>query len=111
MKMQRRRAVVTGVGVLCSVAQDYDQYVAALRDGRPGFSRPRSINMDGFTTELTGEIPDPANENYLKAPRARLRNRCMLLLAQAAEQAFASSGLKLDQERVNLMGAADPGTG
>ena len=54
----RRRVVVTGVGVVCSLGRTTGDLWQAIEDGRSGIGPITRFDVSGFQTRIAAEVPD-----------------------------------------------------
>jgi 3-oxoacyl-[acyl-carrier-protein] synthase II len=94
----RRRAVITGLGVVSPIGLDIGAFWDAAVNGRSGVSRITNWDLEGQTVLFGGEIKDedfdPAR--YLERKEARRLDRFSQFAIAAAVQAVDESGLELD---------------
>ncbi len=89
-----RRVVVTGMGGLCALGQDWKSVREALRAGRSGVQRIADWeDIDGLKTELGAPIPDFSTPAGYSRKKTRSMGRVALLATRACELALAEAGL------------------
>ncbi|MBT5773954.1 MAG: beta-ketoacyl-[acyl-carrier-protein] synthase family protein [Dehalococcoidia bacterium] len=54
----RRRVVITGVGVVCSLGRTTGDLWQAIQDGRSGIGPITRFDASGFQTRIAAEVPD-----------------------------------------------------
>ena len=54
----RRRVVITGVGVVCSLGRTTGDLWQAIEDGRSGIAPITRFDASGFQTRIAAEVPD-----------------------------------------------------
>ena len=88
-----RRAVVTGMGVVCATGLDAPQFFASLQAGRVGIGPIASIPTGRFGTRIAGEVHglDPAA--HFEPRRLALMDRGSQLAVIAAREAMGQAGL------------------
>ena len=79
VKMNKRRVVVTGLGVMSPVGLDLTENRRNIFAGVSGISRISSFDPEGFSCQVAGEMPDFDVENYMSAKQARKMDRFMQL--------------------------------
>jgi 3-oxoacyl-[acyl-carrier-protein] synthase II len=88
---QRKRVVITGLGVITCLGQTIDSFWQDLLAGKSGIRRITSFDPDGFPCKIAGEIPEFDPTTYMPAKEARrmARNSQMALATalQAVEDA------------------------
>ncbi len=102
---QRKRVVITGLGVITCLGQTIDSFWQDLLAGKSGIRRITSFDPDGFPCKIAGEIPEFDPTTYMPAKEARrmARNSQMALATalQAVEDADIAPSLN-DPERVGV---------
>ncbi len=102
---QRKRVVITGLGVITCLGQTIDSFWQDLLAGKSGIRRITSFDPDGFPCKIAGEIPEFDPTTYMPAKEARrmARNSQMALATalQAVEDADVAPSLN-DPERVGV---------
>ena len=99
--MSRRRAVVTGLGVVSPVACGTARTFDALLAGRSGIGPITKFDCSEWPTRIAGEVPDLSEAEAQCDPRALKRMDPFTKYAVlAAREALEDCGLSLDQEDV-----------
>lgn len=94
--MNKRRVVVTGIGVVSPLGMGVEAYWQALLAGKNGVERITAFDPSGFDSQLAGEIKALKTADYVpKAYRksARLMARDIELAVAAAYLAVKDAGL------------------
>jgi nodulation protein E len=89
-----RRAVVTGMGVVCATGHDAASFLASLKAGRVGIGPIANIPTDRLAVRVAAEIHgfDPAA--HFAPRRLALLDRTSQLALVAAREAMAQAGLQ-----------------
>jgi 3-oxoacyl-[acyl-carrier-protein] synthase II len=90
-----RRAVVTGIGILCPVGLDISSTWEALIAGKSGIDYITLFDPEPFATKFAGEIKgfDPAD--YVSRKDARHMDRFVQLAVAASLQAVKQSAIQI----------------
>jgi 3-oxoacyl-[acyl-carrier-protein] synthase II len=102
---ERRRVVVTGIGLATPIGNSLREASSAIREGRHGIQvMPEFAEMQHMQTRL-GAIVKGLDFNY---PRKKIRTmgRVSLLSLHATEQALADSGIKPEELNHPRVGVA-----
>jgi len=95
--MEKRRVVITGVGVVCALGKDKEHYFQGLMDGVSGVDRIRVFDASTFPSQIGAEILDFSFKHYVpKSYRkaAKLMSRDIELAIASADLAFRDAGIK-----------------
>lgn len=87
---ERLRIAVTGVGIVCALGRDQDEFWAHALEGRSGFATLDLFDPSGCKTDLAAQLHDGARARRGKARRA---SRTDLFCMTAAGEAVAQAGL------------------
>ena len=101
-----RRVVVTGLGVICPVGIGLDESWANLVAGRSGITRVTKIPIDGYPSQIAGEVKGFKPEEYMPAKLVKRLDPFVQLGIAAAKMAVEDAGLemdRLDAERVGVI--------
>jgi 3-oxoacyl-[acyl-carrier-protein] synthase II len=102
---QRRRVVITGIGLITCLGQEVETVWQALLDGKSGIRRISSFDPGDLPCRIAGEIPefDPTDFMPAKEARRMARNSQMALgtAIMAVEDAELAPSLN-DPERVGV---------
>jgi 3-oxoacyl-[acyl-carrier-protein] synthase II len=91
---QRRRVVVTGVGVINPLGNDIETVWAALKEGKSGVGYTTIFDASKFPTKISAEIKNWDISQAGEDPEKwKFRGRHTCFAAGAARQAFEASGV------------------
>ena len=91
---QRRRVVVTGVGVINPLGNDIETVWSALKEGKSGVGYTTIFDASKFPTKISAEIKNWDVSQAGEDPEKwKFRGRHTCFAAGAARQAFDSSGV------------------
>ena len=103
--MNRRRVVVTGLGIITAIGQDVPSFWKSLLQGVCGISDVTLFDSARYRTHLAAEIKDLDLKQYFSARERRRLSRCDQLGFIAAAEAMADSTIRLqdeDRERIGV---------
>lgn len=104
--MTRRRVVITGLGMLSPLGTDVASTWEGIKAGRSGIRAIDHFDTEGFGTRFAGLVPEFDLTAYLSSKEARKMDLFVQYGMVAAIQAIADSGLEMDKENGERMGAA-----
>src|SRR5580658_10316392 len=93
--MNKRRAVVTGLGVVACNGVGVDAFWRANIDGRSGISRIDSFDSEGLASRIGGQVRGFAPGEHVPEETAQRVDRVV-------QFALACSGMALKESRLNL---------
>ena len=102
--MNRRRAVITGIGVISPNAIGKDKFWQALKEGRSGIKPITVFDPALLKTKLGGEVLNFKPEEFLGDKGLRNLNRSALLVCSASKLALEDSGLLITEENTDQIG-------
>jgi len=94
--MDKRRVVITGMGLVSPVGNDVDSSFQALVDGQNGIDFITLSDTEGWKVKIAGEVKNLDFEEYIDKKEMRRADRFTNLGLVAAEQAFRQSKLDLN---------------
>ena len=95
--MKSRRVVITGLGMLCPVGNKVESAWEALKSGRSGIETLSAFDTASFTTPLGGTIKNFDVSETMPLKDAKRMDIFMQYGIAAGAEAFADSGLDVDQ--------------
>ncbi|MCP4205067.1 MAG: beta-ketoacyl-ACP synthase II [bacterium] len=104
--MERRRVVVTGIGLVSPMGVGTQPTWTALLASKSGIGLNTRFDTAEYTSKIAGEIPDLDVSKYLDSKVVRRSDPFMQYALMAAEEAFQDSGLPLDdvgRERIGVI--------
>ena len=91
---ERRRVVVTGVGVINPMGNDIETVWSAIQEGKSGVGFTTIFDASNFPTKISAEIKDWDIASVVDNPELwKFRGRHTKFAAGAAKQAFEASGV------------------
>lgn len=96
--MERRRVVITGMGVVCPTGNSVQEAWANAAAGKSGITKLERINSDRLTTKIGGEVRNFDPDEIFGRRVARRTDRVTQLALVAAQQAMADSKLEITEE-------------
>ncbi|WP_342565952.1 beta-ketoacyl-ACP synthase II [Paenibacillus sp. FSL R7-0345] len=91
------RVVITGLGVISPLGNTVEQFWGRLSAGESGISPITSFNTDRYKSKIAGQVTDFDPEGRFGRKEARRMDRFTQFALAAAEDAWADSGLQLEQ--------------
>ena len=93
--MQKRRIVVTGMGILSCLGNDPDIVYDRLLEGQSGISAIKEFPCDEFSSRIAGTVRDFNPEEMIDKKQARRIDRFIAFTIWAGKKAMLSAGLDL----------------
>ncbi len=103
--MDRRRVVVTGLGLICPVGIGVEQSWRALVEGKSGIGPITLFDASTFPTRIAGEVKGFEPEKYMERKEIRRNDRFIQFALAAADMALEDSGLDLSKVNLERVGA------
>ncbi|MCL2441397.1 MAG: beta-ketoacyl-ACP synthase II [Treponema sp.] len=94
----KKKVVVTGMGVLCPIGTNVEDFCAALKEGKSGIGKIESFDTTGFDVTIAGEVKNFDPSLWMDKKEARKMARFTQLAVAAATQALLDAGLVGDIE-------------
>ncbi|MBI4846977.1 MAG: beta-ketoacyl-[acyl-carrier-protein] synthase family protein [Nitrospirae bacterium] len=104
--MNRRRVVVTGLGVISSVGTGKEEFWRAMVSGKSGISKVASFDTSEFRCHYGGEIRNFNPEDFIPKRRVKFFGRTSQLAIAAASMALKDAKLSakdLNQKRTGVI--------
>ena len=102
--MQRRRVVVTGLGIISPVGNTVAQAWENVLAGRSGITRVTRFDPSRLSSQIAGEVKDFDVTQYLSAKEARRMDRFIHFGMAAGLQAWKDSGNTITPETAERFG-------
>jgi 3-oxoacyl-[acyl-carrier-protein] synthase II len=88
-----RRAVITGLGAVMPIGNDFETYWSNLRNAVTGTRRIRSFDASAFEVQIAAEVLDFDPTTVMDAKMVRRMSRFIHLAMGAGKEAVADSGI------------------
>ncbi len=94
--MDKRRVVITGMGLVSPVGNDVESSFKALVEGKNGIDFITLSDATNWKVKIAGEVKNLNFEDYIEKKEIKRADRVTNLGLVAAEQAFNQSKIDLD---------------
>jgi 3-oxoacyl-[acyl-carrier-protein] synthase II len=101
---QRRRVVVTGLGLVTPLGTGVEKNWDALVRGQSGVRPITRFDASTFPTRIAGEVQDFRAEDFIEKKEIKKMDLFIQYTMAAADMAIASSGLKIDDANAARVG-------
>ena len=101
---QRRRVVVTGLGLVTPLGTGVEKNWDALVRGQSGVRAITRFDASSFPTRIAGEVHDFRAEDFIERKEIKKMDLFIQYTMAAADMAVASSGLKIDDANAARVG-------
>jgi 3-oxoacyl-[acyl-carrier-protein] synthase II len=91
--MDKRRVVVTGLGIVCPLGNDVPTFWAAVKAGKSGIAPIASIKADDLSVRIAGEVKGFDPSQRIDAKEAKKMDRFSQFAVYAALEAFDDAKL------------------
>jgi 3-oxoacyl-[acyl-carrier-protein] synthase II len=102
--MDRKRVVVTGVGMITPLGVGVDSSWNNLIEGRPGIGKITQFDASSFPTQIAGEVEGFNPEDYIEVKEIKKMDRFIHFALAAASMAVNDAGLKITAETADRTG-------
>ena len=104
--MNKRRVVVTGIGIISPVGSELEKAWGNIKEGKSGIRRIDNFDPSGFATQIAGSVPDFDRDKYLAAKEARKVDTFIHYGIGASVDAIEDSGLEITESNSHRVGIA-----
>ncbi|AYO30433.1 MAG: 3-oxoacyl-[acyl-carrier-protein] synthase [Thermoanaerobacteraceae bacterium] len=104
--MEKKRVVITGIGVISPVGTGKEKFWDSLIQGKSGIDLITRFNCDDFPTKIAGEVKDFNPEDYIEKKELKRLDRFTQFAIAATKMALEDSRLNLssiDNDRVGVV--------
>ena len=102
--MDKRRVVVTGLGVVSPVGNNVPDFWASIRAGKSGVGPITMINVEDMPVKIAGEVKGFDPGLRMDSKEAKKMDRFSQFAVYAAQEALEDSGLKNDSLNPERLG-------
>jgi len=102
--MNKKRIVITGLGVLSPIGIGKQEFTNALREGKSGANANTAFDISNYTTKFCANVKDFVPENFIDRKKARRMARFAQMGFIAAKMAIEDSKLDLSKEDLSRIG-------
>jgi len=103
-KENRRRVVITGLGLLTPLGTGVRKSWMAILEGRSGIGRITAFDATDFPVKIAGEVNDFNPEDYIEEKEVRKMDRFIHLAIAASQMAYDDSALEITEENAERVG-------
>ena len=103
-EFRKRRVVVTGVGLVSGLGIGTELTWSGLIAGKSAIAPITLFDTTGFACRFAGEVKDFDPANWIERKEVKKLGRFMMFAIAAADEALASSGLKIDASNAENVG-------
>jgi 3-oxoacyl-[acyl-carrier-protein] synthase II len=103
--LKHKRVVITGLGAVTPIGLNVEEFWQGLAEGRNGVAPITAFDTSRYTVKLAAEVKGFKPEDYMPLKRMDRTSRPTHFALAAAKMAIKSSGLELDREKRERIGA------
>jgi 3-oxoacyl-[acyl-carrier-protein] synthase II len=96
--MEKRRVVITGMGVVAPNGIGIENFWDSLIHGRSGVRRITHFDASSYPSQIAAEVPDFDPTNYMDPKTAKRLSRFAQFALAAAQMTVEDSGIDFNQE-------------
>ena len=100
----KRRVVVTGLGVMSALGLEADKFWSNLISGKSGVSKIDRFDVEKIASRIAAQIKDFKPENYMDVKLAKRMDRFAQFAVATVQSAVNDSGLKINSSNENEVG-------
>jgi 3-oxoacyl-[acyl-carrier-protein] synthase II len=102
--VEKRRVVVTGLGLICGVGNTAAEVWDGLMAGKSGMAEITAFPLEGHPVRFAAEVKDFDPYKFIDKKEARKMGRFIHFAIAAADEAMQQSGLKITPENAEMVG-------
>ena len=101
-----RRVVVTGMGAITPIGLNVAEYWDGLKAGKTGFGEITYFDTTDYKVKIAAEVKGFVAKEFMDGKAAKRMEKFSQYAVAAAKEAFAQSGLDMEQEDPYRVGCA-----
>ncbi len=102
--MERRRAVITGLGAITSIGHTAEEFWKSCLAGNSGIDTITAFDPTGFAVRIAGEVRGFEPADFIDKKEARRMDRCVQLGIAASDMAIKDASLDMSKTDANKVG-------
>lgn len=102
--MNKRRVVITGMGVITPLGIGLEQSWKNLLQGRPGIRKITQFDASQFPTQIAGEVDGFVPEDFIALKEIKKMDRFIHFALAAANMALDDSGYAISEQNAERVG-------
>jgi 3-oxoacyl-[acyl-carrier-protein] synthase II len=102
--LQKRRVVITGLGVLSPLGLGVEKSWNALLKGTSGIGKITKFDVSNLPVQIAGEVSDFDPSDYIEPKEIKKMDRFIHFAVAASQMAMEDSGLKITGGNENRVG-------
>jgi 3-oxoacyl-[acyl-carrier-protein] synthase II len=102
--MDRKRVVVTGLGLITPLGIGVESTWRNLINGKPGIGKITRFDASAFPTQIAGEVKNFNPEDFIETKDIKKMDRFIHFAVAAATMALEDSGLKIADNNAERVG-------
>ncbi|MEW6054415.1 MAG: beta-ketoacyl-ACP synthase II [Nitrospirota bacterium] len=102
--MNKKRVVITGVGMITPLGIGVEESWKGLVDGNPGIRRITQFDASAFPTQIAGEVQNFNPEDYIELKEIKKMDRFIHFALAAAEMAVKDAGFSVTGQNADRVG-------
>ncbi len=102
--MDKRRIVITGLGVISPVGNTKDEFWKSLIEGKSGVAGIKAFDPDGFTSHIAAEVKGFDPSRFINPKDLKRMDKFVQYAVSASKMALDDAGLDLGKEDLNRIG-------
>jgi 3-oxoacyl-[acyl-carrier-protein] synthase II len=104
MEHQRRRVVITGMGLVTPLGTGVEKNWQALVAGRSGIGPVSRFDVSDFPTRIAGEVKDFHPEDFIETREIKKMDLFIQYAVAAAQMAMEEAGLPITADNEDMVG-------
>jgi 3-oxoacyl-[acyl-carrier-protein] synthase II len=102
--MEKRRVVITGMGVVAPNGTGIENFWDSLVHGRSGIRKITHFDASSYSSQVAGEVDDFDPTNYMSPKSARRMDRFAQFSVAATRMALDEAGIEISQKNSERTG-------
>ncbi len=103
--MDKRKVVITGIGVVSPIGSTLDKFWDSLQNGRSGIGRIEGFDATEFSAQIAAEVKDFNADEFIPKKEQRRMDRYCHFAVAAAKMAMDEASFDREAEDCTRMGA------
>lgn len=95
MQTMNERVVITGMGILCALGNEYGPILKQMKQKKSGISNVERFHTDKFQSHIGAEVKNYRPEDYFNAAQIQQYDHCAQYAIIAANKAIKDSQLEI----------------